>query len=207
MKTVSAILTSKGQLTLPKTIREVLDLNEGDKINFILDSDLQVRIEKANNKRSALFNLLMLLMKEEKVIVVKGPAGSGKTTFVADFITQHFHNQKIAIIEEEKLLSKELITRFEASENILFNEPGNINIDSLFRDDIQLIVVEEAQVSKHKQLIDTAWNLGIPTILVLQDYIEGNIKIDHISIKLSKFEVNRMDKINVNGDIMPLYIN
>lgn len=35
----TATITSKGQITLPRKIREALGLSEGDKVNFVLMDD------------------------------------------------------------------------------------------------------------------------------------------------------------------------
>jgi antitoxin PrlF len=39
-----AILTSKGQITLPKALRKKLSLSAGDRIEFIFESDQSVRL-------------------------------------------------------------------------------------------------------------------------------------------------------------------
>ena len=39
----TATITSKGQITIPKDIRAMLDLHSGDKISFILDESGEVR--------------------------------------------------------------------------------------------------------------------------------------------------------------------
>ena len=40
----TATLTSKGQLTLPKKIRDALGLKPGDQVDFVLDSRGEVRL-------------------------------------------------------------------------------------------------------------------------------------------------------------------
>ena len=40
----TATLTSKGQITLPKEVREHFKLSEGDRIDFILEDDGKVRV-------------------------------------------------------------------------------------------------------------------------------------------------------------------
>ena len=40
----TATLTSKGQLTLPKKIRDALGLKPGDQIDFVLDASGEVRL-------------------------------------------------------------------------------------------------------------------------------------------------------------------
>ena len=41
---MTATITSKGQLTIPKAIREQLNLQSGDKVEFLVDKDGSVRI-------------------------------------------------------------------------------------------------------------------------------------------------------------------
>jgi len=40
----TATLTSKGQLTLPKKVREALGLKPGDQVDFVLDAAGEVRL-------------------------------------------------------------------------------------------------------------------------------------------------------------------
>lgn len=42
---MQATITSKGQVTLPKPIRDRLHLEAGDKIDFLLDDDGCLRVE------------------------------------------------------------------------------------------------------------------------------------------------------------------
>ena len=42
---MQATVTSKGQVTLPKPIRDRLQLEPGDKIEFLLDGDGRLRVE------------------------------------------------------------------------------------------------------------------------------------------------------------------
>lgn len=39
-----ATVTNKGEITIPKEIREYLKLSDGSKINFVIDRDGQVKI-------------------------------------------------------------------------------------------------------------------------------------------------------------------
>jgi len=41
---VQATITSKGQITVPKAVRDRLHLNPGDKIEFLVDEDGTVRV-------------------------------------------------------------------------------------------------------------------------------------------------------------------
>lgn len=46
MDKISASITSKGQITLPKTIRDLMNLNTSDQIHFNIEPDGRVFIEK-----------------------------------------------------------------------------------------------------------------------------------------------------------------
>lgn len=54
----SATLTSKGQLTLPKTIREFLRVKAGDPVDFVIDDDGRVVVRPATLDVRALKGLL-----------------------------------------------------------------------------------------------------------------------------------------------------
>jgi AbrB family looped-hinge helix DNA binding protein len=45
----SAKITSKGQITIPKKIRELLDLNDGDYVVFYYDENKNVKIGNEKN--------------------------------------------------------------------------------------------------------------------------------------------------------------
>lgn len=47
MKPISTTLTSKGQTTIPKQIRDLLHLQPGDRIDFVVDGD-KVYLKPAN---------------------------------------------------------------------------------------------------------------------------------------------------------------
>lgn len=52
--TAHSTITSKGQTTVPKEIRDKLKLKPGDKIEYVVDEDGQVTL-KARNRRMADF--------------------------------------------------------------------------------------------------------------------------------------------------------
>ena len=54
----TATLTSKGQVTVPKPIREQLRLKTGDRLDFVLESDGRVVIEPAGSDIRSLRGLL-----------------------------------------------------------------------------------------------------------------------------------------------------
>lgn len=54
----SAKLTSKGQVTIPKEIRDYLKLDAGSKVDFVIDSDGQVKVIPLNVPSQALSGIL-----------------------------------------------------------------------------------------------------------------------------------------------------
>ncbi|MBW4593961.1 MAG: type II toxin-antitoxin system PrlF family antitoxin [Brasilonema angustatum HA4187-MV1] len=53
-----ATITSKGQTTIPKEIREKLNLRPGDRINFIIEPDGKVYIQPVNIQVEELSGIL-----------------------------------------------------------------------------------------------------------------------------------------------------
>jgi antitoxin PrlF len=53
-----ATITSKGQTTIPKEIREKLNLRPGDRINFIIEPDGKVYIQPLNIEVEELSGIL-----------------------------------------------------------------------------------------------------------------------------------------------------
>jgi AbrB family looped-hinge helix DNA binding protein len=56
--TVTATLTSKGQVTIPKEIREALGVDAGDRVDFTLEADGSVRMEVRRRDLASLAGLL-----------------------------------------------------------------------------------------------------------------------------------------------------
>ena len=54
----SATATSKGQVTIPKEIRDYLKLDAGSKVDFVVDSDGQVKVIPLNVPNQALSGIL-----------------------------------------------------------------------------------------------------------------------------------------------------
>ena len=66
----TATITSKGQMTLPKEIRDRLGLRPGDKIDFIFGSDGQLVVKPRTLHVQQLFGLLH--RKGEKAATLEG---------------------------------------------------------------------------------------------------------------------------------------
>jgi len=77
----SATLTSKGQLTLPKAIRDLLQLGAGDRVDFVVSDDGTVMLRPATVDVRELKGLLHrkgikpLSVKEMNAIVRRRAAG------------------------------------------------------------------------------------------------------------------------------------
>jgi len=53
-----ATVTSKGQITLPKEVREHLHVGEGDRVEFLIDEGGEVRVRPVAGSVESLFGLL-----------------------------------------------------------------------------------------------------------------------------------------------------
>lgn len=54
----TATLTSKGQITLPKTIRDRLRIHTGDAVDFLIGDDGEIRVRAGNEDVRSLQGLL-----------------------------------------------------------------------------------------------------------------------------------------------------
>jgi AbrB family looped-hinge helix DNA binding protein len=76
-----ATLTSKGQTTIPKQVREHLKLNPGDKLDFVIESEGRVVIRPAKLDVRELKGLLkrrdgkVLSIEEMNAAIGRGAAG------------------------------------------------------------------------------------------------------------------------------------
>ena len=76
-----ATLTSKGQITIPKQVREHLKLNPGDKLDFVIESGGRVVIRPAKLDVRELKRLLkrrdgkVLSIEEMNAAIARGAAG------------------------------------------------------------------------------------------------------------------------------------
>ena len=54
----TATITSKGQITLPREVRDHLHVREGDRVEFEIDRDGQVRVRPLTGSVEELFGML-----------------------------------------------------------------------------------------------------------------------------------------------------
>jgi antitoxin PrlF len=57
----TATITSKGQITFPKEVRDHLKLAEGDRVEFIIDAGGEVRVRTVSGSVRKLHGLLRAL--------------------------------------------------------------------------------------------------------------------------------------------------
>ena len=74
----TATLTSKGQLTLPKVLRDELNLKPGDKVDFVRDSAGGYRLKPANTDVRELSGFLSHLYKGPPISVEAMDEGIAK---------------------------------------------------------------------------------------------------------------------------------
>lgn len=55
---MEATLTSKGQITIPKPVRDALRLRTGDRVEFVLEADGTVRLHAVTSSVTALRGML-----------------------------------------------------------------------------------------------------------------------------------------------------
>jgi antitoxin PrlF len=54
----AATVTSKGQITIPKKVRQALDLGAGDRVEFVIEKDGRVRLQPGKGDVAALKGFL-----------------------------------------------------------------------------------------------------------------------------------------------------
>ncbi len=78
---MEATLTSKGQVTIPKAVRDALHLRTGDRLDFILEADGTVRVLPITGSVRRLKGILSkpsraLTLEEMDDAIAKGAAGT-----------------------------------------------------------------------------------------------------------------------------------
>ena len=78
---MEATLTSKGQVTIPKAVRDALHLRSGDRLDFILEVDGAVRVLPITGSVKRLKGMLpkpprSLTAEDMDDAIAKGAAGS-----------------------------------------------------------------------------------------------------------------------------------
>ena len=64
-------LTSKGQITIPKSLRESMSIDTGDKIEFIINENNEVVIKPITKKAIDVFGQLSKYKKDKPISIEK----------------------------------------------------------------------------------------------------------------------------------------
>lgn len=173
MKTISSTLSSKGQITLPKTVREVMDLNIGDQVNFEILSSGEVKMIKIQNNSEAIYNLLSLLLqrgKDEKsngeLFTVTGAIHQGKTSFVIDFIYKKISNKKMVVIDNTETFFSGFNKVQEDVDNIKLLTAESLNKTYFEQHDVEWVIVDEVNLFEHLELLKYLKSKGINIIYI-----------------------------------------
>jgi AbrB family looped-hinge helix DNA binding protein len=74
-----ATLTSKGQITIPKSVRERLGLQAGDQLEFVMQQDGSVRLRRRNRSLLDLVGMIKtdrhVTLEEMDEAIARGRAG------------------------------------------------------------------------------------------------------------------------------------
>ena len=65
---VTATLTSKGQLTIPKAVRDVLHLHTGDRVAFVVQSDAEAILKPITKSVDEVFGRLHCAAQPSKSV-------------------------------------------------------------------------------------------------------------------------------------------
>lgn len=66
---IASTLTTKGQITVPKTIRDTLHLLTGDKIEFVINNANEVILKPVTKKSDDVFGMLAQYKKSQAVSI------------------------------------------------------------------------------------------------------------------------------------------
>lgn len=146
VKTFNATLTSKGQITLPKTVRDILALEAGDQVSFTVQPNNQVVMEKYvdSTKYQVMLNLIYLLLKHNYPIFVEGGSGVGKTYFIQQLLKLRFSDKKVVVIQPIIDEYKSLFDYIKQLDVFVTSNLDNV-IPEVMEKTYDVLVIDEAQ--------------------------------------------------------------
>lgn len=206
-------LTSKGQITVPKIIRDVMNLNTGDQVKFSVESNNKVLIEKTGSeeKTIALMNLISLLLKDNSPFVIKGGIAVGKTYLAKNLLLSQFNDKNVAIIEpfngeynqlKDIMDTLDTFVTSQVDADTIISEINHNNYDLIVIDEVGHIdfelIKEVHQTDKKLILISQVFEPS--TLLKLGSHI--SVTVEKTGIALEKYELVE-DKFKV----IPIYVD
>jgi len=206
MTRVSATLTTKGQITIPKTIRDTLALTDGDEVEFVLSKNNRVYIQKKESPfHDIALNLVETFLSSPTTVTIVGEAGAGKTHFCRTLIPR---------------LGVERIGLMEAFDELIFDfkKMGKkvVKIEDYQqyqqrKNEIDILVVEEAHRYCHTPLLRVKDN--IPKIFISQfsqpfryysqtaeDFVEETGIATDILVRIKSKKVLFIKRLQYDGD-------
>jgi len=103
MNNLNAKISSKGQITIPRSVREALDVDFGDTIQFHVRDDLVI-ISKSKLPdmvfQTKVFNTLVKECKGDEIMILKGQMGHGKTVLLNKWLRWLSHEFERALVIE-----------------------------------------------------------------------------------------------------------
>ena len=197
MKRVTATLTSKWQITLPKLVRDVMGLSTGDQMDFMVHTDGNIAIEKkkTDEKTDSIFNLVNLFLTTEFPLAIKGSVGMGKTRFATEFILKYYRDDVVGLLDPKKEIFGSLK---EGMNDIILFESFNISTEEL--EEISVLVIEEAHLLRgNYSIVGKALNNDVRVIVIQQTFPSDEIQSlgDHFVISADKRELANVSKIEI----------
>ena len=168
----TATLTTKGQVTIPKKIRDTLKLKTGDTLKFITNSKGEITITKSNSgeKRKTVLNLLSELQKINDVFIITGSSAYSQITLIEDAANsdENYYTHLINDIRESLIESnhKLLISleRLTVQEKLELGTHYEIQVDDIFESGISridLITVDQEEIERKPIYVE--WSLSHET--------------------------------------------
>lgn len=201
MRKSKATLTSKGQITIPKTIRDYMNLQKEDQMEFIIQDDGNVFVKKAEKEVDFMGNLIMTLLNDRKVLSVTGRAGSGKTYNISELLKVHFFDKRVGLLDPLNTLE------FLVKDDIDFVKPyitSSLDVEVLESHGIDILVMDEAHLLDYK-MVQEVVEKGIKVIVIQQTFTKEEMRLfgNHISITIDRFvpgAVSRIEEVQIDGD-------
>ena len=193
----TSILSSKGQITLPKTVREILKVSTHDKIDFILNGEGSFIITKNNKEPNNIpTNLIHQLLNGNNIVAISGQTATGKTQFVQSFLLSHFSDKKVVIVEP----SDEYFNYFNETDiHFIYKHYNELNLEDILKKEPQIVVFEEAQLLQDLSSIHTLCDKGIIVFVVKHVFSEADKSVlsDYLSVSMNnnKSGVKKIEKV------------
>lgn len=128
-KNTEGRISEKGQVTIPKSIREALKLNTGDMVGFYTTENGVVIRNNSENDGAMFFSMTNRFVKTEDVIYVRGNEGVGKSTLISKLVSNMYKGGSILIFDTAQTYMSMILEQFVTSGKIkIYDELGSIQV-------------------------------------------------------------------------------